>query len=342
MSNRPLKNKKKVVVEEEMTAEEHEVEYRPPGRTSRDLVIQIGVAFLIISFILAPMLVFIFSDPPERVPQRNQQQQQQDDLEAQIANFSKELASKPDDPTVLTNLGLLTNQKADRMQGTAPGTPEDNKRMALLKESEGYLRKALEKDGKYALAQQELAKNLILQSNFEEAQTLIAGLLTEANSNLTSSDAKVAADAKGQKTQFLMLESIILSEKGDKPAAIAKLGEVIEVNPGAPEAYMQRGRLHAENNDKAAARKDFETLVDIGQKTGNQNAAMYGQLLLQELDKPLAPAPGATPGAAGTPTVITIPASGTPAPGAATPAAPVAATPAAPVAPATPSAPATP
>ena len=38
MSNRPLKNKKKVVLEEE----DHEVEYRPPGRTSRDVIVQLG------------------------------------------------------------------------------------------------------------------------------------------------------------------------------------------------------------------------------------------------------------------------------------------------------------
>lgn len=295
MSNRPIKNKKKVVLEEE----DHEVEYRPPGRTSRDLVIQIGVSVLIISFILAPMLVFVFSD--RSVPAQQQQQQQQGDLqndvEAQIKHYSTELGKNPNDPTVLANLAFYTTQKA----ASLPPTPEsENQKMTLLKEAEGNFRKALEKDGNYGFAQVELAKNLTIQKNYDEANKLIDQALQSAEENLSSSDAAKAAEARAQKVQMLGLMAYMLMEKKDSKGAIAKMDEAIQVDPGNPQLYKQRAVMNFQNGDKEAARKDLTTMVDIGQKSGDQNAALEGQAYLQMLDQPQ-PTPGATPGVVVTP-----------------------------------------
>lgn len=306
MSNRPLKNKKKVVIEEE----DHEVEYRPPGRTSRDLIIQIGVTFLIVSFILAPMLVFVFSDSSVPVQQQQQQQQGdlQNDLEAQIKHYSTELGKNPNDPTALANLAFYTTQKA----ASLPPTPEsETQKMTLLKEAEGNFRKALEKDANYGFAQVELAKNLTIQKNYDEANKLIEQALKGAEENLGSSDPAKSAEAKAQKVQMLGLMAYMLMEKNDSKGAIAKIDEAVLVDPGNPQLYKQRAVMHFQNGDKEAARKDLTTMVDIGQKSGDQNATMEGQMMLQMLDQPQ-PTPGATPvvnvtpGAEGTSTTINL------------------------------------
>jgi tetratricopeptide (TPR) repeat protein len=310
MSNRPLKNKKKVVVEEE--ALDHEVEYRPPGKTTRDHIIQIGVVILILSFFLAPMLVFVMSPAPQPA---QQQQQQVNENEEQIKFYSGELAKKPNDPTVLANLGYYTTMKAAQM----PPTPEnENLRQTLLKESEGNLRKALENDPKYGFAQAELARNLTFQKNFDEAAAFLDQALKSAEDNLGSSDTAVAAEAQARKIQLLGLSAELLLEKKDIPGALAKMDDAIKIAPGNPQLYKQRAVVHYTNNDKDAARKDLTTMVDIGQKSGDQNAAMEGQMMLQILDQPAqSPTPGATPAtgttpAAGPVTVVTPSAAGTP------------------------------
>lgn len=278
MSNRPMKNKKKVVVED---SDEHDVEYRPPGRTSRDLVIQVGVSFLIIAFILAPMLVFVMSPTVE--PQAQEQQQQQDDTDAQIQHYSQEVAKNPGDAIALANLAFYTTQKATAL----PPTPEsETMKMTLLKEAEGNFRKSLETDPAYGFAQAELAKNLILQQNYDEAEAFISKSMKDLEGKLTSSDTAVVAESENHKVQLLGLSAVIVAERGDLPGAIAKVNEAIEMMPGNPQLYKQRAIMHFQNNDKDATRKDLTTMVDIGQKTGDQNAAMEGQMMLQMLDQP--------------------------------------------------------
>ena len=322
MSNRPLKNKKKVVLEEE----DHEVEYRPPGRTSRDIVIQFGVTILIVAFILAPMLVFVFSDSSTPAQQQQQAEHQQDprnDIEGQIKQYSTELSKNPDDPATLANLAYYTTQKA----GMLPET--DNQRMTLLKEAEGNFRKALEKDANYGFAQAELAKNLAVQKNYDEANKLIEQAMKSADADLASSDPAKAADAKARKVEMLRVSAIILIERKDVKGGLEKFSEAIAVDPGNPQLYKQRAFLYMQNNDKESARKDLTTMVDIGQKSGDQNAAMEGQMYLQSLDQPM-PTPGATsapvvtitPGTQGTPTTVVIPTPAAPGTPVTTPSAP--------------------
>jgi tetratricopeptide (TPR) repeat protein len=296
MSNRPLKPKKKVVVEDE----QEDIEYRPPGRTTRDLIVQIGVTILILSFVLAPMLVFVFGETPAPVAPQ-EMQQQADDTEQQIQHFSAELAKNPDDPANLANLAFYTTQKALRL----PPTPEsETQKMTLLKEAEGNFRKALEKDPKYGFAQAELAKNLIVQQNYEEAGTFIEQAMKDADESMASSEEKTAAEGRSRKVQLLGLSSIMAAEKKDMPGAIAILDQAIELEPGNAQLYKQRAFMHLSGDDKEAAKKDLTIMVDIGQKSGDQNAAMEGQMLLQMLEQPAptaSPAADAAPAASATP-----------------------------------------
>ncbi len=303
MSNRPIRNKKKVVVEDQ---QEPEVEYRPPGRTGRDIVIQGGVAMLIIAFILAPMLGLFFSDSPDPVQQQQQQQQQADDDEQQIKRYSEELAKDPNNAVTLANLGYYTTQKAGKLQMMGQ---DDNQAQTLLAQAEGYLRKSLEKDSNYGFAQSELAKNLLLQDKHEEAKSFIEQGLKDVETNLASADTKVSAEAKARKAEFLNMAAFMELKAGSVDGAISKMNEVIALTPGNPELYQRRASYFMEKGDKESAKKDFATMVDIGQKTGNQQAALIGQMMLEQIDKPPViatpdvsdtPAAVASPGAAAT------------------------------------------
>ena len=285
MSNRPVK-KKKVV---EITQEDFDVEWTPPPRTGRDRLIQVGVGFLILCFLL-PAVTCAVTPTPAGDPEQ-QQAQQVDEVEQSIQQFSKQLGEDPNNPTTLANLGYYTNIKAARTQDEA-------QRMTLLATSEKYLRDALAQDQEYGFAQAELAKSLMLQEKNEEAAELLAKGLEKAEADLSSEDEKTAADAKASKGELLRLSSTLDVRDENFEAAIEKMNQVVDLKPGDPVNYMARAELHTKLGNKEAALKDYNTVVTIGQQTGNQQMVMMGQLMIEQLNNPN---PGLTPGAEATP-----------------------------------------
>lgn len=298
MSNRP-KNKKKVVVEE---FGEDEVAYRPIGRSPRDMVIFGGVILIILAFVLVPMLAFVFTSPP--TPTAAQQQQAQgNEVDQQIAEYKKQLEKNSSDAMALANLGYWTNKKADSLHPD-PKNPADLKKqqMALYATAEGYSRKALEVDSTYGLAREELAKSLMAQEKYDDADTVIEDGLKDAEGKLDAKDVKIASAAKAQKASLLSLGSVISAQKNDLASAITKIDQVLAIDAGNPQYYMQRGQYYLKMGNKEKAKADFETLVDIGQKTQNQQAAIVGQLMLDNLTKQDGqPTASQTPEAAGSP-----------------------------------------
>lgn len=295
MSNRPLKKKKDIP---EITEEDFEVEFVRRDATTKDWFIRIGVGILVVAFLMTSGIVCVLPDPPK--PADNPQQQQQvDENEEMIQRYSKELAEKPNDAAVLANLGYYTSLKAGNMFGEDEAVK--NQRMTLLVTAEEYLRKSLTQDPDYGFAKTELARNLVLQEKVEEAKGFIESALTGVEDDLKSDDEQVSSKAKSQKVNLLRLAATVDYTEGKKDEAIDKMAQVIELKPGDPQSYMQRGQMYAEAGNKDAARKDYEILLDIGQKTQNRNAVAIGQMLLQQLDGPPPSEASATPAASPTP-----------------------------------------
>ena len=272
MSNRPVKKKKQVV---EITQEDFDVEWTPPPRTARDRIIQFGVLFLIICFLLPAVTCAVVPEP--EVPE-NVQQMQQDPIAKFIKQYSDELAKNPGDPAALANLGYYTTIKAM----TAP----EDKRNELFATGEKYLRDSLEKDPDYAFATSELARNLLLQKKTEEANTLINEALEKVEPKLASEDEKEANDAKSRKVDLLLLAAGADSEAKDNQAALDKMNQALELRPGDTNLYFARASVHMALEDKEAARKDLTTAVDIGTKMGDQQAVVRGQQMIEALDAP--------------------------------------------------------
>ena len=277
MSNRPSK-KNKVV---EITQDDFDVEWTPPPRTARDRLIQFGVIFLIVAFLLPAITCAVTPSSPVADPE--QQAQQNDEVELSIRRFSEELGQSAKDPVVLASVGFSTNRRAARMMSD---DPNDTERMTLLVNAEKYLKDALAEDSDYAFAQAELAKNLVLQDKLDEAEALISGALEKVEANLDAEDEKVANDAISQKVQLILLSAELDRRSGDSQASLAKLNQVIELKPGEPQFYLARAEIHKTAGDKDAARKDLSTVVDIGQKMGNQQMVMIGQMMIEQLDNP--------------------------------------------------------
>ena len=122
--------------------------------------------------------------------------------------------------------------------------------------------------------------------------------MKDADETMASSEEKTVAEGRSRKVQLLGLSAVLLAEKDSISAAIGKLDEAIALEPGNPQLYKQRAFMHMSTENKEAAKKDLTIMVDIGQKSGDQNAAMEGQMLIQMLDQPLATA---SPSAEGTP-----------------------------------------
>lgn len=290
MSNRPIKTKKKYVPEIE---EDPDVEYTPPGRSPKDIIIQIGVGILVVAFLMTSGLVCVLPDQAEQVQQSPTEQV--DETTVQIQQYSKQLEKDPNDAVARANLGYYQGIKAVGM----PATPEsETEKKTLLLTAEDNLRKSLEKDPNYGFAQLELGRNLLMQEKLDEAATFISMGMKDAEEKLTSSDEKVMNEGKNQKAELLRLSSVVALQQGNNEEALAKLSEVIEIKPGDPSVYIQRAQVHRQLGDNDSARKDFNTVVDIGQKTGNQQAVVIGQAMLEDMDRPATPA---TPEAAASP-----------------------------------------
>lgn len=296
MSNRPVK--KKVV---EITEEDFDVEWTPPPRTGRDRLIQAGVFFLIICFLLPVVTCAVVPEQEQVDPA--QQAIQNDPIEMEIKRYSEELAQKPDDPTVLANLGYYTTQKA-AIKGM---TGDNEEKMTLLNTSEGYLRKALEQDQDYTFALSELAKNLMMQEKYGEADELVEKALVQVEPQLEAEDAAEANEAKSRKVELLRISAVGEMEQGNNEAALEKMDQVIELKPGEPRLYMARAQFKMTSGNKEGAREDLTQAVDIAQKIGDMGSVQAGQQMLEALDSPpelevvkveeteVTPSPSATP-----------------------------------------------
>jgi tetratricopeptide (TPR) repeat protein len=277
MSNRPVK-KKKVV---EVTEDDFEVEWTPPPRTARDRLIQFGVLFLIIAFLLPAVTCAIAPDPVQVDPA--QQAQQNDPIEMSIKQYAGQLAENPNDPTVLANLGYYTTLKGARAGMTGGDKTEQ---MTLLATGENYLRDALKQDPDYGFALSELAKNLMMQEKQEEADQLIATALENVEPRLTAEDEVEANDAKSQKAELLTLSAMSDMQGGRAEEALETMNQVIELKPGEPRLYMARAEIKVAAGDKEAAREDLSTAVTIAQQIADQRTVMQAQQMIESLDNP--------------------------------------------------------
>lgn len=298
LTDRPKKSRKR---EEEIDIENtYEDEtildvYERP-RTKKEVFLQIATAILVVAFLMTSGMMCVVggggsNGAPNGDP--NQPVQQIDDTAQQIERYSKELQEKPGDVAVLANLAYYLGQRASNLEPT-----EENKqsRMTDLALAEGHLRKALETDPNYAFAQSELGKNLLMQENYEEARKFLEVAKSSTDEGIASDDEKTKNEATNRRAEIIRLLAIADVSEGKVAEALVLTNQALELKPGEPNLYLQRYQIFMQMGDKESARKDLMTLIDVGQKTRNQQAAAIGQALLEQMNKEeAAPAPSGSP-----------------------------------------------
>lgn len=309
ITDRPKKSRRqREEAEVEETYEDETIldVYERP-KSAKELFLQICVIVLVVAFLMTSGMVCAVAPTPQGQDPA-QAAVKVDEIAQQIEKYSTDLQKNPNDVATLANLGYYLGQKAANMQ---PGA-DDTARMTELATAEGYLRKALEQDPNYAFAQTELGKNLLMQNNYEEAGKFLESALEDAEKSVNSEDEKTKNEAVNRKAELTRLLAYSDVQQGKPEDALAKLDTVLELKPGDANLYVMRSQIHRQMGNLDAARKDIAIVIDIGQKTGNQQTAALGQALMEDINRPaVTPSPAATgsaaPAANATPTADATP-----------------------------------
>ncbi len=295
---------------------EEEVKAREisPEERRKKIIIDIGVGILLLAFLTTSGITCVNLNQFTPPPQEQSQEGPVDRTAAELKRWQEEVAKTPNDANALANLGFY--QMARGLEVYA--TDEPNKQKDLEAAMANF-DAALKVDPDYGFAQQQRARIYLVQEKLPEAKAGYEAMLASAQKPVPADAKNKEAAERSHKDNevqaHLGLASIAMGQK-QMPVALQHLDKAIELDPGNVESYGQRATIHFKMKQKELARKDMETIVEIGKATRNQNVAASAEQFIYMMDNNLipdedaTPAPPATPGAA-TPAVPATP--GTPA-----------------------------
>lgn len=280
--------------------EEQERQISPQERR-RQIMIQVGVWFLVLVFAMTSGVMCFNIGSNEQASQQVQQQAQ-DPIQAEIDRWTSQVGANPNDPVALANLGhywarkaatLPTREEAAAASPTpaaaspSPGapspaaTPQMSQEEAVAR-AEEYLQRALEKDPSYAFALQQLAEVRMMQKKPAEARALLEKILALAAAPIPEGEdpATIEANRATQTNRARMgLASVEAREKNyDK--ALEILAQVVKEQPGNVEAYMMRAGVLHEQDRMPEALQALDDAARVAE--GMQN---YGQALGARVEK---------------------------------------------------------
>ncbi|MBI3926733.1 MAG: hypothetical protein HY319_14425 [Armatimonadetes bacterium] len=278
--------------------EEEEREISPIERRRR-LIINVGVAIVILAFSVTSGITYTNLNQEVPVDNPTQQEAPMDQVQMEIERWQGELANDPQNVAALANLGFYYRQKA------LPLLVDEKKKeesQQLLARSEENLRKAMELDPNYGFAVQELASTLRMQEKDDEARQLLEKAIEQAQQPVQPAQGEdpetLKAARQRQEVEARMALADLAFSQGNTEEVLAQLGKVLELEPGNIDAYMGRASLYQRDEKKDLAKADLEKALDIAQKMNDRRAVLIMQLLYQ-MDNPVSatPVPGGTPGA---------------------------------------------
>ena len=140
-----------------------------PQEQRRQMLLNIGVWFLVLAFCMTSGIMCFSVGGQEKLMKAQEEAQQKDPTQAEIERWSGEVEQNPNDPVALANLGYYWGQKAQELEKTAAKPKKDddkNKkdgkpaitREQALQNAHGYLDRALQADPNYAFALQKYAE----------------------------------------------------------------------------------------------------------------------------------------------------------------------------------------
>lgn len=290
----------------ELRKAEQQVEAKPreltPTEMRRQRMINAGVIVLVVAFMMTSGIVCtdLGANEPQNQPAQTEQQNPVDELERDIERWSKELATNPNDPTALSNIGYSYNRKASSLFDEK----DADKRTEALGLARQHLEKAIEADDKFMFAYEQLALTLHMEGKPGEARTLLEGALEKVQPEEGADEAR-QAELDSKRAQILLrLSELDLDDK--KPEdALAKLDQAQEIKPGEAEIYLNRAIAYAEMGNREEAEKNLDLALDIATKMRDRDTLFKVNLIRQKYYP--APVPEATPALESTPSAPATP-----------------------------------
>ncbi|RMD86663.1 MAG: hypothetical protein D6808_02825 [Candidatus Dadabacteria bacterium] len=272
-----------------------------PIERRRTLFIKLGVGFLVAIFCLSSGIMCTNLNAYLPKEEQNIVQKPVDQLQSEIDHWRGEVEKNPEDTAALANLGHFYRQKAVTF---LLNKDKEEAVKDWLSRSEKVLRKALEIDPHYGFAIQELASTLRLEGKLEETRKLLNEAIEYAHRPVEPKEGEdketlLAARKRIEIDSRLMLADLENSS-GNTRGAIEQLNEVLRLEPGNIDAYVQRAGLYRAQDNKDRAREDLKKALSIAQKMGDQRAALLADYIYQ-LDHPPAPKKNGLPSTGASP-----------------------------------------
>lgn len=246
-----------------------------PQERRRQMMINIGVWFLVLAFSMTSGIMCFSIGGQEKQMAEAERAQQVDPIQSEIDRWEHDVSTNPTDPVVLANCGYYWLQKAEQLkqseakpQKTTTASPSpaaspvngqvqtekpkvtSGEAFAKAKE---FLERAVAADKKYLFAIQTLAQYYQTQGNTAEARKLYEEVLTLCNEPIPADQDVTTVTATRNKQKADATMSLASLEATDKnySAALSRLDNLIKEQPGVAEAYMLKGSIHQNQGSPA-------------------------------------------------------------------------------------------
>lgn len=291
--------------------EEEAVREISPEERRRKFIINFGVGILLVAFLTTSGITCVNLNQFTPQPQQQQEEGPVDRNASELKRWQEEVGKNPNDANALANLGYYQLERGVGVYGTDEPNKQKDLDAALTN-----LEAALKVDPDFGFALQQKARVFLVQNKLPEAKAGYEAMLASAEKPVPD-DAKNKEGAErlrkdNQVEAHLGLASVAQGEK-KLPVALEHMNKAIELNPGDAESYLQRAVVHLQMKQKELARKDLETIAEIGKATRNPQMEQIAQQYIYAMDNNMLPDPDApeTPAAPATPATPATP--GTPA-----------------------------
>jgi len=271
-----------------------------PQERRRQIMINLGVWFLVLVFAMTSGVMCYNIGGPETA-QPEAQQASQDPNQIEIDRWTRELQSNPNDPVVLANLGASWMRKAETLRSQQPAdaapdaaaaspvpqaasptpaaTPEMTREDALAR-AEEYLNRAVEKEPSYAFALQQLAELKIAQKKPAEGREFLNRILALADLPIAPEEdpETIRATRESQSTRARMTLARLETFEKNYDQALQILAQLEADHAGNADVHAMRAHIYEEQGRPQEALNALDELARVAEVMNNAGMMLGARL----------------------------------------------------------------
>ncbi len=273
-----------------------------PQERRRQIMINLGVWFLVLVFAMTSgVMCYNIGGPETAQPGPEAQQASQDPNQVEIDRWTRELQSNPNDPVVLANLGASWMRKAETLRSQQPtqaapdaatasplpqagsptpaATPEMTREDALAR-AEDYLNRAIEKEPTYAFALQQLAELKIAQKKPAEGREFLNRILALADLPIAPEEdpETIRATRESQSTRARMTLARLETFEKNYDQALQILAQLEADHAGNADVHAMRAHIYEEQGRPQEALNALDELARVAEVMNNAGMMLGARL----------------------------------------------------------------